>query len=103
MTHNNTLPHPLAGRTVILNSTAQDGIQKQVLPGAEFVIEDWWDHLTGKSWMVSEGNPAAMHYGIRTGTAMHVPIDNEVVYGKIGAFGHLVHVSELGDVVEEAE
>jgi hypothetical protein len=25
----------------------------------------------------------------------------EVVYGKIGSFGHLIHVSQLGDQIEE--
>jgi hypothetical protein len=25
-----------------------------------------------------------------------LPFDDEVVYGKLGGFGHLVHVSELG-------
>lgn len=38
----------------------------------------------------------AMMYAIRTGSQeFKVPIDNEVVYGKIGALGHLFHVSEL--------
>lgn len=60
----------------------------------EFVVEDWWDHLTGRSWMDASGNPAAMVYGIRSGFA-GLPTDDEVVYGKVGPFGHLVHTSEL--------
>lgn len=81
--------HPLAGQTVSVQVTGQSGIQ-------EFVIEDWWDHLTGSSWMNARGNFAAMNYAIRTGLASRkIPIDDEVVYGKIGAFGHLVHVSEI--------
>lgn len=89
-------PHPLARHTVRLNAQAHDPAQKAVVPGAEFRIEDWWDRLLGKSWMVCDGNPAAIHYGMRSGLT-ELPIDNEVVYGKIGAFGHLVHVSELSE------
>jgi hypothetical protein len=92
-----TESHPLAGKTVTLE-TGGDKLQGQVVTGAHFRIEDWWDHLTGKSWSVSAGNPAAMHYGFRAGNN-HLPSDDEVVYGKIGAFGHLVHVSELRDEV----
>ena len=50
----------------------------------------------GLSWMDSNGNPAAMMYAIRTGSQdFNVPIDNEVVYRKIGLLGYLFHVSEL--------
>lgn len=46
--------------------------------------------------MDSNGNPAAMMYAIRTGSQdFNVPIDNEVVYRKIGLLGYLFHVSEL--------
>jgi len=88
MTH--TDRHPLAGKFVTITSNLHtDG------PGPHtFHVEDWWDRLTGKSWMVSDGNPAAMMYGIRSGFA-GLPVDNEVVYGKVGPFGHLVHVSEI--------
>lgn len=42
--------------------------------------------------MDSNGNPAAMMYAIRTGSqGFNVPIDNEVVYGKIGSLGYLFH------------
>lgn len=42
--------------------------------------------------MDSNGNPAAMMYAIRTGSQdFDVPIDNEVVYGKIGSLGYLCH------------
>jgi hypothetical protein len=94
-----TESHELAGKTVVLNDTASDPVQKQVEPGNLFQVEDWWDVLTGKSWTVSNGNWAAMHYGMRIATS-GLPLNDEVVYGKIGAFGHLVHVSELGEVQE---
>jgi hypothetical protein len=46
--------------------------------------------------MLSDGNWAAMHYALRSALVEPMlPIDDEVVYGKIGAFGHIVHVSEL--------
>jgi hypothetical protein len=97
-----TDPHPLAGKLVLLNSTSADPFQNAVIPAAAYRIEDWWDHLTGKSWTTSSGDIAAMHYAMRA-RAADLPIDeadiDEVVYGKIGAFGHLVHVSELGPVV----
>jgi hypothetical protein len=91
MAHDNA--HPLAGKDVTL--TATDPVRGMVVEGARFVVEDWWDRLTGGSWMNAEGNPAALQYAMRSGFN-GLPADDEVVYGKIGAFGHLVHVSELG-------
>jgi hypothetical protein len=61
-----------------------------------YEVEAYWDDLTGKSWMFSDGNPAALKYAVRSGVA-GLPLDNEVLYGTIGAFGHLVHVSEVID------
>lgn len=62
----------------------------------DFRIEDWWENVAGKSWMHSEGNPAALNYAFRIGTRNGtVPPDNEVLYGKIGMLGYLFHVSEL--------
>lgn len=88
MLHNEK--HPLAGQTVTLTAD---------LPNAgmgphEFVVEDYWDRVSGVSWMYSDGNFAAMIYGVRSGV-QGLPLDNEVLYGKVGAFGHLVHVSEI--------
>lgn len=101
-----TESHPLAGKTVRLNEMTVPGRPNHdPEPGLEYWIEDWWDHLTGESWQDSDGNPACMMYALRgtgfqSGTMRSLPWDDEVVYGKIGAFGHLVHVSELGGVVE---
>lgn len=80
-----------AGQTV----KVKDEIQK--FGGADFTIEDYWQNVSGGlSWMESNGNPAAMMYAIRTGSqGFRTPIDNEVVYGKIGLSGYLFHVSEL--------
>lgn len=65
------------------------------LGGQVFLVEDWWENVYGRSWMVADGNPAAMVYGIRIGMNGTVPIDNEVLYGKINGQGCLLHVSEL--------
>ena len=94
----NTEQHPLSGKKVKLNITL-DASGGGVEDGYEYFIEDWWDHLTGGSWMDAEGNPAALKYAVRVGLG-DLPIDNNVVYGKIGHYGHLIHVSELGELVE---
>lgn len=60
----------------------------------EAEVEDYWDTLTGRSWMFAEGNPAALIYGLRSGLN-NLPTDDNVLYVKIGAFGHLVHISEV--------
>ena len=66
------------------------------LGNREFCVEDWWENVVGRSWMVSDGNIAAMTYGLRIGLRKgEVPIDNEVLYGKIDGLGYLFHVSEL--------
>ena len=66
--------------------------------GSEIEIEDWWDRIFGSSWMWAKGNPVCMVYSIRTGlTNNPLPTDDEVLYGKIGGLGHLVHIKELED------
>jgi hypothetical protein len=83
-------PHPKARTTVTLPAG--------VLADAptEYCIEDWWDRVSGSSWQHAVGNPAALVYALRS-SAKGLPLDDEVVYGKAGPFGHLVHVSELAD------
>lgn len=85
--------HPLAGKTVRL-ALKKDG--PNVKSGDAFRIEDWWDRIVGKSWGVCDGNPACLHYAMRSGFG-GLPPDDEVVYGKVGAYGHLIHASELGE------
>ena len=60
-----------------------------------FTVEDWWENVSGRSWMVVNGNPATTAYAIRVGMKGTVPFDNEVLYGKIDGLGYLFHVSEL--------
>lgn len=100
-------PHPLAGQTVRLNIRPSDGpaISPDGDPqtGDLYRIEDWFDRMAGVSWRNASGNHAAMNYGMRAGLAGLDP-DDEVVYGGIDVggmdlAGHIVHVSELGDVV----
>jgi hypothetical protein len=96
-----TESHPLRGKTVRIDTDSNlcDVFTGEPLAGKEYRLEDWWDHLTGGSWMFANGNPAALNYAVRLAMT-EIPPDDEVVYGKIGAFGHLVHTSELGEVVE---
>lgn len=89
--------HPMAGKTVVLNLKGGDA--PDVSSGDEFRVEDYWDKISGGSWMFAQGNPACLKYALRSGVA-RLPIDNEVVYGQVGSFGHLVHVSELGAEVD---
>lgn len=90
-------PHPKAGQTVKIIASAKHPQVKE-FGGAEFRLEDWWDRIGGQSWKWSEGNPACLIYAMRSGlNPYRVPMDDEVVYGKIGPFGHLVHISELED------
>ncbi len=83
--------HPLAGKTVTIKSGQY--------AGEKYRLEDWWENVHGGSWKFAQGNPAALQYAMRCGLKDDLPVDDEVVYGKIGPFGHLVHVSELGEVV----
>lgn len=87
--------HPLAGRTVILNcKPGPDNLNRQ-----RFIVEDWQINVMSQPWLFCTGNPAAIKYAIR-GALSGLPLDNEVVYGKVGGLGHLVHVSELGEVID---
>lgn len=73
-------------------------IKKEVpgFGGADFRVEDYYENVNGASWMDDIWVPAVRIYARRIGCqGFRVPIDNEVVYGKIGAFGYLFHVSEL--------
>lgn len=90
---NHQKPHPFAGKTVKIKPGVEH-FQVENFGGSDFKLEDWWDRVAEKSWMFCDGNPACMIYGLRSGMA-GLPTDNEVVYGKVGGLGHLVHVSEL--------
>ncbi len=89
-------PHPLAGHTVLLT-----GKYTKELEGRELRVEHWWINVSGKNWGNSDGNPVALQYAMRMGFARG-PLGNDVVYGKIGSYGALVHVDELGSVAGSA-
>ena len=87
-------PHPLAGKTVKISTCVKDPVQGAVTGDAEYRIEDWWVRVGSAPWGVARGNPACLHYAMRiAGTS--ISLDDEVLYGKIGALGYLVHVSEI--------
>lgn len=93
-------PHPQSGQAVRL-SLRHDNPRGGLQNGDVYRIEDWWDQVFGGiSWMKADGNPAAMHYAIRSAMC-GLPLDDEVVYGKVGSAGHLIHVSELGEIVDD--
>lgn len=88
-----TEQHPLAGKWV--------RIARGDLAGQIIHVEDWWDRVYGESWMTAQGNPACLKYAVRTACQRDcTPTDNEVIYGKISPYGVLVHVCELGEVVQ---
>ena len=93
MVHNEQ--SPLARNTVKIKKEVKHP-QVSDFGGSEIHIEDWWDKVSGKSWMDCEGNPACLIYAARTGFSDNpVPTDDDVLYGKIGPYGHLVHLTEL--------
>lgn len=89
-------PHPRSGDEVLLSVNTRDPLRGQVVSGKTFRIEDWADRVFGTTWdrAANMGNWAAKHYSMRVDT-VGLREDNEVVYGKIDGFGHIVHVSEF--------
>lgn len=85
-------PFDGAGKTYRLKSATPG------LDGAEYRCEDYWDRVSGGSWQLAQGNPAAVKYAIRSGI-IGLPLDDDVVYGKVGSFGELVHITELAEVL----
>lgn len=81
-----------AGKTVIVNFKPPMG--KAPSQPQTAVVEDYWMNVFGKSWMFSDGNPAALNYALRSGVN-GLPINDDVVYAKINGLGHLVHTSEI--------
>lgn len=79
---------PLAGKTVKVKAGVAE------IGGRELRVEDWWDRVAGRSWQVCSGNPACIGYAVRAGMS-GLPTDDEVVYGKVGPLGFLVHLSEI--------
>ncbi len=84
-----------AGKTVKIKPGVKHP-QVSDFGGSEYRVEDWWDRVSEGSWMDAKGNPACLVYAMRTGFSENpTPMDDEVLYGKVGMFGHLVHISEI--------
>lgn len=84
---------PYAGQTVKTKAgIAPDALSGRDLSNQDFTVEDWWENVYGMSWTISSGNAAALGYAMRPG--FRLPLD-DVLYGKIGGMGYILHVSEL--------
>jgi hypothetical protein len=81
---------PFAGRTLRIKATAA-GIGSE-----QFAVEDWAVNALGQSWQTARANPAALEYAVRSSVRPGLPVDDEVLYGRVvGGRVYLVHVSEL--------
>lgn len=76
--------HPLAGKTVKLKN------------GQDYRVEDWADRVLGCSVWAANGNPAALKFAIRRAVE-NLPIDQRLLYGKIGMFGEIIHETEIAE------
>lgn len=70
--------------------------------GEKYWVEGLWKDVTGGSWMFADGNPACIKYAIRNAED-HLPLDDNVYYGKIGWRGELIHEKEIGDEITREE
>ncbi|AON97405.1 hypothetical protein SEA_NYCEIRAE_42 [Gordonia phage Nyceirae] len=99
----NTTIHPepsaLAGRAVVVLAKS---IATEVPQPMVFMVEDYWDRVSGGSWQTSVDSPDALAYGLRAGFA-DLPLDDEVLYGSIGSTTNLIHVSEVMTADEQRQ
>ena len=90
-------PHPQARQTVTVVTKTPLFQQKKTT--VQYVVDDWWIRAAGMSWGNAQGNPACLNYAMR-GAIEGLPDDDDVVYGHTpDGLGHLVHVSEITEVV----
>lgn len=74
----------------------KDPLSRIDLGNKEFIVEDWWENVYGASWRNADGNIAALSYAIRIGLRHGaVPLDDDVLYGKIDGMGYIFHLTEL--------
>lgn len=92
-------PHAMADKAVVVlaKSIASETPQPMV-----FMVEDYWDRVSGRSWQTSVDSRAALAYGLRAGFA-ELPLDDEVLYGAIGSTTVLIHVSEIMTADEQRQ
>ena len=75
----------LVGQTVRIKYGFEDPFNGFIPPGTGYAVEGYWDEVTGSSWKDSKNIPACSNYARRADG--HLPLDDDVLYGKIGAFG----------------
>ena len=84
---------PLADKVVRIKKHVKD------IGGEKYKVEDWWDRLGQGSWLESTSNFECMDYVARGAKSVpSPPFDEEVLYGKVGLYGKLVHVSEVEEI-----
>lgn len=99
--------HRFAGKSVKLNELAEDPLRGILIPGTVIEVENWYDRVDPTrpvSWMDNDAQTfTTMHYAQRVMALGAKGIgglaDDEVVYGHVNGLGHIVHTSELGEVV----
>lgn len=111
--------HPLAGKKIKVKLRGEP--MQFLVDGAEMRVLDWWSHAhkdneikSSLPQLLSSPSPAARMYVIRAETA-GIPLDDDVIYGKIAitppqgiaslpgqgvGLGYIIHSSEIGEVVE---
>ena len=62
--------------------------------GSILTIDDYWDRISGASWMDNLNNKYVKIYAQRVKDS-ELPEDNEVLYGEIGLIGYLIHITEI--------
>lgn len=89
----------IAGKEVKIKASVTHP-QNPNFGGSFFRVEDWWDHLTGGSWMNVTGNLACLVYAMRISfTKESVPLDDDVLYGHTSdGYCHLVHINEIEEL-----
>ncbi|QWY82316.1 hypothetical protein SEA_PHISHY_42 [Gordonia phage Phishy] len=92
-------PHPMADRAVVVLAQS---ISTETPQPMVFMVQDYWDRVTGGSWQTAVDNREALAYGLRAGFA-DLPLDDEVLYGTIGSTTVLVHVSEIMTADEQRQ
>lgn len=89
-------PSPYAGKVIRLQAWVRHP-QDRDFASRSFTVKDWWDRVSGTSWMFAKGNPACLVYAVRTGfSSVPIPTDDEVLYGHTSnGLGHLIHICEV--------
>lgn len=86
------------GKLVKIKDWVLDEDNGQRLAGKDFLVEGYWKDLNnGISWQdTSLSNFAIKLYALRLLKYKgKIPSDDNVIYGKVGMFGHLLHESEI--------